>query len=820
MSDKTPNQLALNEKLTSLLNTDGVISNFNIFSIDLLNKNLASIQWDKQFKQSPNKNAYWFFVKGGTALRLIFEQNGQNDLMPAPSDWDTQIVINPDYDFELWYKAYGKIEEAVNNTLIMANMAFTMLPDISNQVTTTIPDECNNMPLIANTWHGEVKYRESADKKTVYLYKVFHPLQPSDMARQSFAHIPHNQWADSGEKQSLFDELFPRETLEFNQLQYRTLQLWINTYKALNEFIDSTGWPLTDEQRSKIIQTYNLFYWSMQRVTDTNKADAIQWSNAFFNTALNNGDSVQTVQQTLDTEYKKLQKKPVLLGSGQQTLIIDEFYLFRLVVRYKYHKPVPPVPNLDYRKEWTASGNLRGELIDVTVPRRDTYEAKHHGIMLDKGIWVVENISKKLSDVDGVEAVLLPVLSSNYQITEQILIIREILAGKSSSPTKIRKRLERGYALANAGSNNDAGRLKARKDIIDIFNQQFTSTYQPFANAKVNELIQQYYGYLLRWSEPEIPSEIQAETALDDLKRSFDIQCLESKNNLEKTLLSQQQLDGLTTFVRDVTSIENYRNVWGTDQTNAGMLDFFMISTIYAQIASRIQMVLSGRSLDLSIRKPRRVTDARELIKYFCATLSNNPNIYPQVAGRAASYYHLKELYEVFNEVDTKLKVDTIELKAIRFFPGELSLSSHLDIILKALYAIGNTLVHFGQIVSFEVNYTMIESVNFYTLDIHGATEQQTYMRVELISEIDSASEQYQTEYAYGLPVTGLNDLINELQYQIVASEFLQSQKVSAELKMLQQALSIREHARHSNESNIPPLKRRLSISDIAKADV
>jgi len=831
MSEKTPNQKKINDKLTNLLNTDANITNFNMFAIELLKNNLAAIEWDEQkFSCSDGSQPYWFFIKGGTALRLIFNENGLNQLMPNPSDWDTQIVINPEYDFDTWYEAYNKVEVAVNQSLVMANMVFTLLPNLAAILQETFPEECNALPLIADEWSGNVKYRSSADRKTVYLYEVFHPLQPADTARRRFANLTPEQWADSGEDRSLFDELFPRETVEFNQLQYRALMLWKNSYSAFREFITDTKWGFSPQGLAEIEREFNFFRWSMERVTNLNVSEAKDWLESYFGEKVSGEVTPADVQAKLKAHYSELKEEgkkiPMLLASGQRTLIIDEFYLFRLMVRYRYHKPKELVETKspdDYRLAWTSSGNLRGELIDVTIPRRDTYEAQHHGEMLASKHWEVTNIAAKIvdpSDPSTSETVALPVLSDAYQVSEQVLMIREILVGKSSSPSKIAKRLARGFALASSSKATGISRSHAREVLIKLINEQFVTTYTPFANNSVNNKIKLCSEALISWAKATNEKRAGA-SVVTKLKIMFDKRCSESATDLLKTDLGRDQLKGLTTFIEEVFNVAKYPKVWSDDQTNAGMLDFFMIVTVYAALADQIQTALQSLKLDLSIRAPRRATDAREVIKAFCRHLVDEPNIYPQVSGRAASFYHLSELDKVFVNTGSTILVNAIDMTATYFYTGAIDTVPYKTFGKKielVLTLIGSFLVSAHKISRFEVKQS---EPSLYSLDIEilsGHTLMvKTYMRVALDYQSWWNYAEYQTEYAFGLPVIKLTRLIQNLQYQVSASEFSQSQRVKSELKMLQQALSVREFSHHSDEPRLtPPLKRRLSHSNLS----
>lgn len=814
MSDKTKNQIYVNNKLTSLLNEDAVISNFNVFAINMISEELKAIEWDEKF----GDQRYWFFVKGGTALRLILG----DDVTPA-SDWDTQIVINPDYSFDVWYEALVKIETAVNAALIKANMLFSLLPGNSDKVKEAFPIDCNTLDLVSQEWNGEIKYRQSPDRKTAYLCEMFHPLQSGDVGRRRFASLSEPQWKDAETLGRLFDQMYPRETVEVNQQGYRTLCLWNTVFNDFKKFVKATGWPIEVEDDSKLKKNYEWVRWSMERVTELNKAEAIEALKTLFDITLASSSSTEDVRAMMLEQYKDESVK--LLASGQKTLIIEEFYLYRLVVRYKYHKPVKAAINKqpqDYAEAWSASGNLRGELIDVTVPRRDTFETRHHGALLKSGVWTIELKGKSLS-ADGV-AVQIPVLSNQYHIEEQVLIVREILAGKSSSPKKIHKRLSRGYALASNKINSSIGRQNARTALINIMNEQFVATYSTFANVVVNDFLAKLKLDLFVWSDREVDMTLQKNVDIvTALKGYFDTQCERSADHLRQTDLLPQKLDNLKTFMKDVSNLADYKDVWGIAteddaNKNAGCLDFFMITTIYANAAEMVKVMLSGVALDLSIKKMRRSTDPREIIKAVCNAFANNEHLYPQVTGKAASFFHLKELDEVFGDVDVGLLVDTIDIRVIQYLPiatyGK-SYRAFVDLIRYELGRVGLLLLTAKKISEYKVLY--IKEENAHVLKVVSGMQSrpvvQIYMRIKDVGGSHRGKGFFLSEYAYGIPVINLDERVRTLQNEIGASEFLQSQAASDELIMLQKALTVREYSKRYD--NMPRLKRSLSSSKI-----
>lgn len=840
-SQKTKNQTKMNEILTESLNKDETIDIFNKFSIDLINKELAAIDWTTNWKfKSPY---YWFFIKGGTALRILFQKNNQTDdlTMPAPSDWDTQLVINPDYDYDTWYEALIKIQDKVNRALVMCNMVFTLLPGMQEKIRTTLTGICNDNAIIKTEWGGKVRYRNAADRKSVYLYEYLHPFQSGDTGRRNLAYLPVEDWGKTAMEE--IDEpeinfLYPRETTDFNGDFYVDKGMWKKAKAAFDGFANKLhekgAWK--DDQMREYQRNWAKIIWRVSpTIKDTleDKKKACK-ALALFDVNIDSSSPVDTIRDLMKKEMDKVTQqeeqagdKVKTLASGQRTLLIDEFYLLRLMVRYKYQ--VPPQnerPALksrqDYTDAWTASGNLRGELIDVTIPRRDTYEARHHGKLLSSNEWKLSEMDIPI--VEGL-SVKLPMLDESYQTTEQVLIVREILAGVSSSPKKIRKRIQRGYALCNEGANTEIGRGSARMKLIDLIKKQFQSTYEPYANPTVNDLLQSSADLLEEWAENTEDNDTELGVKFNFIKSTFDAQCQRSQEFLKATELPTGDLKKLTTFTLNTSKVASYPDLWLTGDTdenkdkqnNAGMMDFFYIVTFYAGIADQIGELLKGDKLNMAIMT-NVDTDSihtREIVKQLCLAYSDTPEFIPQVSGKAATYCHLKELDKTFAKVDEHIAIYSVDIRilCLKWDPSNKLFNSMVDRALSALKGLGEQLRIKGKVNSYKVEETTHPTTGKLNVVLVTkiASRLQVYIRVGFNHDTDSDYIFYPTEYAYGLPVVALDKHIADLQQQIGAAEFSQSQSAREELEMLQEALSVREYAKHNTDSKIPRLKRTLS---------
>ncbi len=974
MSDKTANQIKVNGELTNWLNEDLPIQQFNVISIQLLQQKLEAIEWDDRFAQwrdSKNGNQlFWFFIKGGTALRILFQSKNQTDVMPDPSDWDTQIVINPELPFDLWYLAYQKIEVAVNEALFLANMCFTLLPSTKNSLKEH-PDkgtikkyfsvaeftnkefeyryknaEDGKGPIfkLNQEWGGELAYRPAGDRKTAYLCNMFHPLQAGDIARQRFADLAGHDWKgkpytlelrndakgvsldcaiaakneylgkskksvvivgvigklelketrrlyvvvidDKGKdtvlteiqlidnknetkilrdikryesfrkiepliigddfktindelkkkpeerndkaaknisniirlaliaahvnQDMIFDSMFLQETIDVNQREYKDIKHWTEAKKILCKGLtnvdDSTNVIKEVEKHYKFIEQSL----KIPKINDGNKNKAIQWLNdnkndLGLNAAVQDSASKDDVVDLLKKLLPINADAP--LASGQKTLIIDEFYLHRLEVRYKYKKPAifGSKNPADYIDAWTASGNLRGELIDVTVPRRDTFECRHHYKLLkskQKNAWEV--IDRK-SGVTGVDEIELPILNEGYHLEEQILITREILSGKSSSPKKIHKRILRGYSLGidNAGVKD---RKNSRLKVIEISAAQFEDTYP---NHKT--IIEKIKVDLNNWAEGNYQESNKASTKTLAIyfktqvsKNENLIKCDLNENDNKVVDSEKDKLVRLRTFMADVSDDTKYPDIWvkmlnekekkNADddaygkKLNAGMLDFFYITAIFAQVASEIIESLKGNKVDL-IRSDTTKYDLREMLKYLIGIYHGNNDVFIQIRGSAASYHHLKEQNNSYgNAADSELIVPEVEVVCLYDEKSieESQISNQHEASINALPK-GFT----------EKNVDK----DFYTQLIASIQ----YEKISLKNK-----EEQRTEYAYGMPVLNLNTHIKALESSIQAAEFSKSELLKEELDLLHRALTTREYG--ERYQGMPRIKRRLSV--------
>ncbi|WDD98078.1 hypothetical protein [Thalassomonas actiniarum] len=134
---------------------------------------------------------------------------------------------------------------------------------------------------------------------------------------------------------------------------------------------------------------------------------------------------------------------------------ISKFILYRVVVRYKtYDFQVDGSPKLSAGKEYAfgpgqkmfdsrSIAKFRGELLDISIPRRDSYEAIQQ--------WVqVKTMPLLYKPGEGHNAVWVNVPDWRYQLNENVLLILEVFGNMSGSPHKFYKRVMRGCNAVEA----------------------------------------------------------------------------------------------------------------------------------------------------------------------------------------------------------------------------------------------------------------------------------------------------------------------------------------------------------------------------------
>ncbi|NEQ76480.1 MAG: hypothetical protein F6K23_27670 [Okeania sp. SIO2C9] len=822
MSARTDLQTKINDLLTNKLNYEDIVYILNCFCIKELNDRLKNMKIELDSGDELTGEDVKFFVKGGTSLGLLFDNKEitNKDAYPNRSDWDTQLIINPILDFEVWYQALEKIEEIINEILILGNMLFSLYPGMGDLIKKTLPDD------IQQKGH-KISHSSKADRKSAHMCEIFHPMQPLDISRRLFAAKEYEKWMrpqpkdyeqaqEFRAKPDTFESIYPVGTVDVNVDEYKNVNTDeyknVNTDEYKNVNTDEYKNVNTDEYKNVNTDEYKNVNtdeykkkpsWeeaSKELITLITPIKNIQQSlpakNPPMHLSLSTPDEISqnfkdltkpkkskkqnNPPQNINNQPPQPPKPPKQLASMQKTLTIAEFYLYRLVVRYKYVKPVPAQqalpaqPPVNQQKDPPeGSGTLRGELIDISIPRRDSYECLHHWEKfhaLEKdSAWEIEEVTDTLSGQK------LPILKFGYHLEEQILMIREILAGKANTPHKIAKRLKRGYYLAligsqkddqNNGQNNSDNKKNVLMTLLKKLNENFTESYiNKQKNAAVETKINDCYK--------KISQRVQNNTIRD---KEFAKKLTRLKwDELKKTKLTEAMLKDIFAQ-KDNPTKNNYPKPWpGTDdKVSEGMIDFWNIIAHYSVLAEDLETKIKANPMELDQGGKDR-KEIKDFYNLFLPAFDDDGvgfKFYPHLTGRAASYYHLMDLKEVFKDnITNTLIVDSIDWKIV--VPKGADISKLKD-YLPSQY------------------------------------DEKMFVEVDNIRD-----PEYQIEYSFGIPVLNLKQHIKDVQAQAHSAEFLHSQRLKQELAMLQSALTIREYTPRVHKDMPPPMLRKLSTKRI-----
>ena len=334
---RNDDQKTVDGSLTRALNSNAMVKNF-------LLKQLASFTNDLMADKDIDSKDFFFHVKGGTSLALYFEySNYQNQNAAIPqSDWDTQIVINPDLPPHAWYNLYLKIANRIHKFLESTQSEFSK-QEGSRKLLDDVAFATNKECEVQLQSVGGLELSEQLNSHATLGCTALHPLQYLDNALAVLRGEPEDTWANAIEKY------------------------------------------------------YTLTPGDIKSQTNTKK----QFASVFMNFSIPN------------------------------------FYLFRLLVRFRGRN----IPSDKEQRDFA----YRAELIDISIPRRDTAECLtqwHH-------------TSNRLISYQGV---FIP--NHFYHLDEQIQMVRENLAGTSPSKDKLEKRLKRGVAICCA--------MNKQKDVVSL----------------------------------------------------------------------------------------------------------------------------------------------------------------------------------------------------------------------------------------------------------------------------------------------------------------------------------------------------------------
>ncbi len=389
---RTDFQRNLDGELTKIIN--------DIQSVQaLMTKGVKELTTELGKDQAIKQNAR-FFVKGGNALKLIRINSQVPDQTPW-SDWDTQIIINPNLSIQDWYSLFRKIQKIIINRILTMQVEW----EVATQRWT------NQQGIKFDNKIYNLKVATQLNFINTLSTPILHPLQTFDNANNVLGNYPND-----------FDQTFKLTQLEkgLRKIPLNAWQMFINGWNGANKHIIEKyfAYGKVSGTDMGILASEN----------DINNVPALIDSDSRFN-QVNLSQKLKFFQD-FKNFLSQYPTQSFTRSSFTANSLIKDFYLFRMVVRYtlsNYLLDGTPANNNTYKVP------LRAELLDISIPRRDTAEAIHQ--------------YKQVEIYPIIANVFIP--TWQYHVEENVMLIVEVLEGRSGSPGKIKKRISRGLEAIN-----------------------------------------------------------------------------------------------------------------------------------------------------------------------------------------------------------------------------------------------------------------------------------------------------------------------------------------------------------------------------------
>ncbi len=823
MTKRTKNQNDTNKELSALINSNPNIRWFAVFSINLLQNAISDLNTEQKIKyekfitvSNKTEDVLWFFVKGGTALKLYRDKKFslESKLHENNSDWDTQIVINPKLPFKQWYQVRDRVEEVINHVLVISNVALTFMPDIKDYLKKQLPQKCeDNLKILgkpnANDKEklqlgGRITHVDGRDQKRAYLYDRFHPSQSSDTVSHYFAVTPNikevlrgtkpaadmpneldmlnnffekmadNNVKEKGNEEDEKEEKYHEEPNDknethsddrtagafkvastvINKQSYTSRELAAKVYRMLMSFGNKHGWG-TDQQKSS--------FKSALKKTGKSK------------------DLLQMIDELLDTLGSDREARAPL-ASCRHNLNVGNYYLYRLLVNYKFNKPEKHKDygaEHDYQKAW-GNNKVRAEIIDVTIPRRDTQECLHQAAVLSGEHWQLTQIN-----VDDLSGVSIPVLGKSYHLDEQIVLLRESIAGTTHSANKFAKRLRRCAKLVALNDRDTFDKKSVKnggKFLIDHILNQFTNTYNA-PKTKILKTLERATIDLNDWWKKGNNKKVNVRMSRATNKYT---------QNLTKCGVGKLGYVPISSMLREEISEPVEFNLSEEGSEEAAMQNCLYIVVAFADLADEIKEDLKQTSAMLGADKAssKTTSDYRLLIKSAYQHINTiklrDINLVFQLSGDAATYCHIKDVIYPENVTPQHSLEEILFVNPV---------TANLFIVSDKEVDVERTVEQISsRLMSVEKDYDIKVEKNLVYL-----RRQSFQDGVQLIIDVaeksaDEIKKDDATEYASGLPVVNLRRLIETMEPVSHAQEFFMNSALEATLQITRDTFAIRSY--------------------------
>jgi hypothetical protein len=362
---RTEFQRKIDDKLTEKINNIPQVRTFLVREI-------------QNFSKVLNEEHIKFFIKGGSGLQILMGEADSIKSVEGWSDFDTQLIINPNLSAEKWYEFFIKVNTAIK---------LIFLPQL--QKNWDIFCEENQKKICSPIYNPKISF---ADKNIINL-ELEEKQQNNTIMSLSSEYLHPMQYLDNA-----------RSVISNNKSTGITP-------KELDAY-----YPLVTEKIEYCI-----------------KVESYVTMDKYIAEHLANSQGIRS------NENKIIPKASSIFIN----YTISKFVLYRLVVRYRSNKYTADGTEFTTKDKYEDQAKFRGELFDLSIPRRETEEAIHQ--------WKnVKPINEKYNNFT------VPIPNWDYHAAENMLLIFEVLEETSNSAHKFYKRVKRGgRAFIEIGKHNN-----------------------------------------------------------------------------------------------------------------------------------------------------------------------------------------------------------------------------------------------------------------------------------------------------------------------------------------------------------------------------
>ncbi|WDE04383.1 hypothetical protein SG34_024065 [Thalassomonas viridans] len=428
------------------------------------------------------------FIKGGSSLNIM--KKAVSDIEPGKwSDFDNQIIINPNLPVYRWYQIMSEVHGYLKEEY---------MPRFQQDWEAFLT--CNRKELDSFQQQGLKLFKGGLISNKVFdfptlEFTVSHGTSSSNAGKKKKDPQPEQQVPElENSESSSQDQEFVKAPIP--KKQDPSLQVKVEPEQEVKTEPEVYALNLTLE---KGIQSNMVFNSGMALLHPLNHFDnamilpeltgsvagvleqqGIHQDEVFYNGYFPPAPMALDVTQTSN---ENPYSSSILINTS-----ISKFLLYRVIVRYRtkdYHSDGSPKL---LAEEQNALGfeqksidarrivKFRGELLDISIPRRDSYETIQQ--------WTqVKTMSLQYQPAEGFNALWLNVPDWRYQLNENVLLILEVFGKMSGSPHKFYKRVMRGCNAVEAIFDSYVTRFGKldfapleKKITSTNFNKAFTTT--------------------------------------------------------------------------------------------------------------------------------------------------------------------------------------------------------------------------------------------------------------------------------------------------------------------------------------------------------